>query len=149
MILIDKTKKEKADIISAVDYIEKSCFSVPWSKHSIDSQIFTEGAIFAAAFDDKENPAGFIVGQTVADECELYRIAVCADFRRRGTAAVLMEYFLNECRQRAVKNVFLEVRKENAPARALYEKFGFEAVGVRKNYYTAPPDDAVVYKLEM
>ena len=57
-----------------------------------------------------------------------------------------MEEFLSE---RGVADVYLEVRVSNTPARTLYEKLGFRAVGVRKKYYRLPVEDAVVMKKQL
>ncbi len=148
MILTEKNDIEKSAIISGVKNIENACFSVPWSERSIEGQIFTDGAIFACICENEEI-AGYVCGQTVADECELYRIAVLVSHRKKGYANMLMEYFINECKSKAIKSIFLEVRSSNAPARSLYEKSGFQMLGVRKKYYSDPTEDAVIYKAEI
>ena len=48
-----------------------------------------------------------------------------------------------------VKSLFLEVRENNTAARKLYEKTGFVEVGMRKNYYSNPTENAVLYKMEI
>lgn len=148
MILIKKDDIKKSDIISGVKKIENACFSVPWSERSIESQIFTEGSVFACICEN-DDIVGYVCGQTVADECELYRIAVLDSYRKKGYANMLMEYFINECKNKAVKSIFLEVRSSNTPARSLYEKSGFQTIGVRKKYYSNPTEDAVIYKAEI
>ncbi len=148
MILTEKNDIEKSAIISGVKNIENSCFSIPWSERSIEGQIFTDGAIFACICENGEI-AGYVCGQTVADECELYRIAVLESHRKKGYANMLMEYFISECKSKAIKSIFLEVRSSNTPARSLYEKSGFQMLGVRKKYYSDPTEDAVIYKAEI
>jgi ribosomal protein S18 acetylase RimI-like enzyme len=49
----------------------------------------------------------------------------------------------------ASESVFLEVRESNHPARRFYEKAGFQQSGVRKAYYRDPPEDAILYRLEL
>lgn len=80
-----------------------------------------------------------------ADEAELLRIAVHPQARRRGLARQLLEAGLGELARRGIRRCFLEVRRHNLPARALYERLGFERVGLRKGYY---PDgsDGLVYR---
>lgn len=113
--------------------------------------MFTEGSINAVIRDDKaENkPVGFICGQSVSDECELYRIAVLPEYRHQCIATQLMEYFINKCKSNGIKRIFLEVRCDNEPAKKLYEKHGFSEVGRRRNYYTEPVCDALIYKAEL
>lgn len=150
MILIEKDSNN-TDLCRDIGVIEKECFSVPWTSRSIESQVLTEGAVFALIRDDRSDnrPVGYICGQSVSDECELYRIAVLPAYRKQGTADRLMSYFLGKCRENGIKNVFLEVRCDNEPAKHLYEKHGFCEVGRRRNYYTEPICDALIYKAEL
>lgn len=150
MILIEKDSNN-TDLCRDIGVIEKECFSVPWTSRSIESQVLTEGAVFALIRDDRSDnrPVGYICGQSVSDECELYRIAVLPEYRKQGIADRLMSYFLVKCRENGIKNVFLEVRCDNEPAKHLYEKHGFCEVGRRRNYYTEPICDALIYKAEL
>ncbi|MFR2155431.1 MAG: ribosomal protein S18-alanine N-acetyltransferase [[Eubacterium] siraeum] len=131
--------------------IEKCVFLCRGQSGSIESQVFTEGSINVVIRDDKaENkPVGFICGQSVSDECELYRIAVLPEYRHQCIATQLMEYFINKCKSNGIKSIFLEVRCDNEPAKKLYEKHGFCEVGRRRNYYTEPVCDALIYKAEL
>lgn len=146
MILIDKEKLTPDGITDSVSAIENECFSVPWTKRSIKSQILTEGSVFSLVCTDDGTPAGYICGQCVADECELYRIAVLPAYRRLGAADMLMAEFIAVCQGKGVRSIFLEVRRDNEPAKRLYEKHGFTAVGLRKNYYTEPICDALIFR---
>lgn len=150
MILIEKHNSDTS-LCRDIATIEKECFSVPWTSRSIESQVLTEGSISALIRDDSSDnrPTGYICGQSVSDECELYRIAVLPSYRKQGIADRLMIYFLDKCRESGIKNVFLEVRCDNEPAKHLYEKHGFTQVGRRRNYYTEPVCDALIYKAEL
>ena len=154
MILIEKDNGKDSNssvLCRDIGVIEKECFSVPWTSRSFESQVFAEGSINAVIRDEKaENkPVGFICGQSVSDECELYRIAVLPEYRHQCIATQLMEYFINKCKSNGIKSIFLEVRCDNEPAKYLYEKHGFIKVGRRKNYYTEPVCDALIYKAEL
>ena len=59
---------------------------------------------------------------------------------------MLMSEFIAQCEKNGINSIFLEVRRDNEPAKRLYEKHGFTAVGLRKNYYTAPICDAIIYR---
>lgn len=85
---------------------------------------------------------GFLSLWYVLDEIEINNIAVSKDFRRRGIAAQLLKRMENDFPQ-AVSCV-LEVRESNIPAISLYESFGFKAEGKRKNFYSAPTENAVI-----
>ena len=67
--------------------------------------------------------------------------------RRQGVADALLSTLTGFGRDRLAA-LMLEVRASNAPAIALYEKHGFAAVGRRKNYYSAPREDAILMTLE-
>ena len=154
MILIEKDNGKDSNssvLCRDIGVIEKECFSVPWTSRSIESQVFAEGSINAVIRDEKaENkPVGFICGQSVSDECELYRIAVLPEYRHQCIATKLMVYFINKCKSNGIKSIFLEVRCDNEPAKYLYEKHGFIKVGRRKNYYTEPVCEALIYKAEL
>jgi ribosomal-protein-alanine N-acetyltransferase len=94
-----------------------------------------------------EHVAGFILSRGILDEEELLLIAVDPDCRRRGVGAALMQRFIETAAQRGRRNLFLEMRDGN-PASALYDRFGFEPVGRRRNYYRGAqhgPRDAITY----
>jgi [ribosomal protein S18]-alanine N-acetyltransferase len=93
--------------------------------------------------------AGYIVARDTAGELHVNNIAVRSQYRRRGYGIALLGRVLDEARRRAVTAAFLEVRSSNSAAQALYEKCGFRAIARRPNYYSDPPEDAVVMSLEL
>jgi ribosomal-protein-alanine N-acetyltransferase len=64
-------------------------------------------------------------------------------FRRKGIARALLQHMLDELS--SAYSAALEVRRSNASAIALYESFGFKCVGQRKNFYSLPTEDALLY----
>lgn len=144
MTLIDKSgfnDKTASDVAE----IEKSCFDDSWSKESIIYTVNSEFSVFFALYEDN-NIAGYVIGNIAADECELYRIAVLKEYRRRGYGDVLMKAFTDCAYKRGAGSVFLEVRSKNTPARSLYEKWGFSLIATRKNYYKNPTDNGEIYR---
>jgi ribosomal-protein-alanine acetyltransferase len=89
---------------------------------------------------------GFLVAQHLAPDWELENIVVAPTARRKGLGKRLLDALLAAARETNSNSVFLEVRESNAAARTLYEKAGFVQTGVRKFYYTDPPEDAVLYR---
>ena len=71
-------------------------------------------------------------------------VAVSPDHRRQGIASTLIEALLRRAEELQLSFVTLEVRESNAPAIALYGRFGFTPVGRRKGYYDAPKEDAIL-----
>src|ERR1700761_6902004 len=81
---------------------------------------------------------GFAVSRMGADEAEILSIAVDATYRGRGWSRSLLLTHLGHLAGRGVRTIFLEVEENNQPARRLYERAGFSAVGRRERYYQQP-----------
>lgn len=79
--------------------------------------------------------AGFALLRFLLDEAELMLFAVAPAFRRQGLAMHLLNVAITEARGRGTQRIFLEMRADNDPALALYERVGFVGVGVRRSYY--------------
>ena len=92
---------------------------------------------------------GFLVARAIADEWEIENVVVAPAARRNGLGTALIEECLRLARQQNAGAIFLEVRESNQPARSLYEKMGFRVSGRRPRYYENPPEDALVYRLEI
>lgn len=92
--------------------------------------------------------AAVLVMMDGVDEMHLLNIAVAQTWHGSGLARELMAVLYALCQQRSAQTLWLEVRPSNVRARNLYERQGFEVVGVRKNYYPAPEgrEDALVMK---
>ena len=125
--------------------IERLCFSEPWSEEAL-VYMCTSPVTHAVAVIEKESGRLAAYGgcEYVLDEANIVNIATHPDFRRRGCASALIDELEAFLKEKDVKNVYLEVRESNNSARALYEKMGYRAVGVRKKYYRFPVEDAVV-----
>ena len=123
--------------------LERSCFSPPWSEKSLAEELCSPDAFFAVA-SDGGRILGFCIARIAGGEAELYRIAVREDARRRGTAALLMGSMIRWAEERGAEKLFLEVRAGNRPAVGLYERCGFSVINIRKNYYSAPAEDALI-----
>lgn len=80
------------------------------------------------------------------DTADLLDIAVEPELRKKGIGSALMQFMIDECISRGVKEIFLEVRTTNTGATSLYKKFGFEQISIRKNYYSAPVCDGCVMR---
>lgn len=127
--------------------MEQTCFPGDfWSLDSVKSQLVQPGALYRI-IKVGGCEAGYALGNVVADEAELYRIAVLPEYRRQGLGKELLCGFLNLCREKSAAAVFLEVRSKNQGAIALYKSAGFAPVGMRKNYYK--DDDGLIFRLEL
>lgn len=129
--------------VPQVAALEKLCFSAPWSESSLAAELQNPLSCWLVAMDG-ERVAGYVGSQTVLDETDMMNIAVHPDYRRMGLGQQLVESLLQALNRRGSQCLTLEVRVSNAPARGLYEKMGFSQVGLRKNYYRNPREDACI-----
>ena len=138
--------------------IEWEAISPSWSEGALLGEIGRDDGHFLLAVEDGEDlddgpdggrVAGFSIVRRMADEAELYQIAVHEDFRRRGIADLLLGAGLRDCRDKGALSVYLEVRRSNNAAIHLYRKHGFKTEGRRKNYYSSPVEDAVLMTLDL
>ena len=137
----------KAEHVPQVAQLEKLCFADPWSEMSIASELRSIWSYWVVAVQDNE-VVGYIGSQSSIDESDVMNVAVHPDWRRQGIAEQLIENLIGELKNRGSKALMLEVRASNAPAIALYEKLGFRQVGLRKNYYRNPKEDALILRKE-
>jgi [ribosomal protein S18]-alanine N-acetyltransferase len=92
---------------------------------------------------------GFLMGREVANEAEVFNLAVMPKCRRQGEGGALVSTALEEMRSRGVERVFLEVRESNLGAIAFYERFGFSKIGRRKIYYRDPEEAAITMEKKL
>lgn len=125
--------------------IDRQCVGADgWSAESFKSEAEKENGIVLYAMENGM-VTGLICGYFAADEAEITSVAVAPEYRRHGIAARLMEGYLSTLPE-ITSSIFLEVRESNAAAIGLYEKFGFEKISIRKNFYSYPDENAVVMR---
>ena len=90
---------------------------------------------------------GFITFHQVADFADIHHVEVKVKYRGKGYGSKLMNEFLTLMKSRQVTDVTLEVRADHATAIALYEKFGFKCVFVRRAYYKDGCDGLLMRKV--
>ena len=124
--------------------IEAAVFPEPWSVAVFNSELaLRHGRLYRAAWDGHQL-AGYIGFLIVDDEAHITTIAVAPSHQRAGVASTLIIDGVGTLLAAGVKHLSLEVAADNEPAQALYRRFGFAAVGVRKNYYPVTGQDAIV-----
>ena len=131
-------------LLAEIEALEKRCFSLPWTWDMLLGQLPDDSHEFLATVDEEGKLLGYVGMMTVLDEGYISNVAVAPEQRRQGIADALIAALLERASLRALSFVTLEVREHNEPAIALYEKHGFVPVGLRKNYYEAPAENAVL-----
>ncbi len=138
-------RKMEIDDLPVVLKIENACFRVPWSETGFFTYLIRNDTVFLVA-EEKGEIAGYCGAVCAAEEADVTNVAVGEAYRNRGIGRALLKKLIHEVASRGVRTVFLEVRHGNKPAAALYEHFVFTRVGVRKDYYTQPTEDALVMR---
>lgn len=136
------------DDVPEVLAIEKQSFSTPWSETSFRSELYNRYSITRVA-ELNGIIVGYVCVRYLADECHLLDLAVHPDYRKIGIATMLLNNVMEELRIHGCRFFYLEVRSSNYGARRLYEQAGFKTVGIRKNYYLHPSEDAVIMMFEL
>ena len=128
-------------MLNELENLHRACFpSKPWT-----AQDFAD--LKKSGCDIIASQNGFIVYRAVADEAEIITICVHPDARRGGIASAMLVVAEQDLRARGIKKLFLEVAENNAPARKLYERAGFQQIGVRPKYYDGI--DAIMMEKEL
>lgn len=139
-------RRMREDDVAQVAEIERASFTMAWSPRTFCSLLKRRDAECWLAHDEEGRVLGYAVVWWVMDQAELANIAVHPQARRRGIASQLLDRVLGSMAARGVREIFLEVRASNAAAATLYRRRGFSEVGVRKNYYDLPREDALVLR---
>ncbi len=133
--------------VSQVAALEKRCFSDPWSENSVASELENPLSFWLVA-EEEGQILGYVGSQTVLDETDMMNIAVHPDYRRKGIANRLITELIDGLKRRGSRMLTLEVRASNLAAIALYSSYGFQQIGLRKNYYRNPKEDALILRKE-
>lgn len=140
-----RTERLTPDRIAEAAEIEKLCFSEPWSEEALLYMCTSPNTYAVAVTDISSGKLAAYGGvEYVLDQANIVNVATHPDYRRRGCASVIMQDLEAFLRGNGVCEVYLEVRRSNIGARALYEREGYTVLGVRKNYYRFPQEDALV-----
>ena len=133
----------KLQHIDSLVEIEKASFSKPWSKAGFEAELNNSTAVFLVAVLNGKT-VGYIGFHFIVDEGYIANIAVLPEYRKKGIASSLLRQAIETANEKSLTFLSLEVRKSNESAISLYRKFDFEIVGERKNFYSAPTEDAYI-----
>ena len=135
--------------VPQVAAMERACFSDPWPEQVIAKELENELSLWLCAMDG-DTVAGYIGSQTVLGEADMMNVAVSPAYRRQGIGRTLVFALCEALKTQMQATVLtLEVRASNAAAIALYEDLGFTQIGLRKNYYQHPKEDARILRKDL
>ncbi len=130
--------------ITEIAQLEKECFATPWSETSLKDELTNETARFYV-LRDSEKLLGYIGANNICNEVYITNVAVNGECRGKGYGKILVNHLIKQSATERAFFITLEVRKSNENAIKLYEKCGFKLIGERKNFYSKPTEDALIY----
>ncbi len=134
----------EADFASLFE-IEQEAFTHPWPLEGFTDFLLPWAWILMFG----KKIAGYIFYHGVGDEMVIINFAIRPCYQEMGWGEFLLKESLQKMIANGVRRFYLDVRISNIKARNLYEKFGFRALGTRKNYYTNPDEDAIVMEKQI
>ena len=132
----------EADLDQVVE-LERLAFSHPWSR-KLYADALTSYQCWVVEKDAVH--VGHGVLQLILDEAHLLNIAVAPKVQGQGLGYALLDFLMEKATAQGAKECFLELRESNQSAYRLYERYGFNEIGRRRNYYPAAhgKEDALI-----
>jgi ribosomal-protein-alanine N-acetyltransferase len=129
--------------VEAILAIQSACPEIAqWTMW--DYERVARGEMAGWVAEEDSQVKGFLVARRVMSDLEVLNFAVMQGARRRGIGASLLREAIAWSKTFLAEKAILEVRESNVPALRFYERNGFQVSGRRKNYYTAPIEDALL-----
>lgn len=139
----------KMELIDIPDVfqIEQQNYCDPWTKNIF--QRCLEVGYHAFVLEKEQKIIGYALASMVLDECHILNISIDPRLQRQGNGVSLLDFLLEYAENQGVNKVYLEVRQSNKAAIGLYKRFGFEKIGIRKQYYQTQTgsEDAILLQL--
>lgn len=139
------TREAKIEDCPLLEQIEKSCFKDPWNIDMLESEVISNMTTYNLFLCDKV-VVGYYSYLHIFDEAHIMNVAILPEYQGLGYGNEMMKSLLDLTAEQGLPNVTLEVRRSNVRAINLYEKHGFNLVGVRPKYYM-DGEDALIYWL--
>lgn len=140
----------QASDLDAVLQVEQNAYTHPWTRATFSDTL--QAGYQAQMLLRDQHVLGYFVAMQGVDEVHLLNITVSPQYQRQGWAVVIMQAMHAWARSVSAQWSWLEVRLSNARAIHLYQRQGYQQVGVRKNYYPAGHglrEDALVMSMQL
>jgi len=128
--------------------LEAMIFKSPWSRQSFEHEVSHNSCSLPWVVADRDRIVAYSIVWLIADEMHIGNLAVDPAYQKRSIASWLLQNIINKAGKAKVRQITLEVRRSNSAAISFYKKFAFKIVGVRKNYYEAEHEDALLMSRE-
>jgi ribosomal-protein-alanine N-acetyltransferase len=135
--------------LAGVMAIEGAIYSHPWTRGNFSDSLRAGYQCWVWRLGDEL--LGYFILLVAAGEGHLLNLSIAAPRQRAGHGSALLKEAMRLARARGAQHIFLEVRPTNLAAKALYDRFGFHEVAVRRGYYPADAgrEDALVLTLAL
>ncbi len=135
--------------LESVLRIERSAYEFPWAEAVMRDSL--QAGYECAVYEQSGELTAYGVMSTGAQEAHILNLCVDPCYQRRGIGRLLLDYLIKRAGRLQVSSVFLEVRPSNHIARTLYDSYGFNEIGMRREYYPAHQgrENALVMGLEL
>lgn len=134
--------------VDDVQEIEKSCFSVPWSRNAFLQEISENKCARYMVIECDHRVVAYAGMWLIIDEAHITNIAVHPAYRGKGAGERVTRALMRVAHELGISYITLEVRRSNEIAQSLYRKLGFVDVGFRKRYYEDNHEDALIMVCE-
>lgn len=118
---------------------------VPWVEKQFILDVQSSQSIYFCVYENGQLIA-FLSFRTIFDQLEIDHVVVHPNWQNRKIAQQLCLWLFDYAKTHDVIEIFLEVRQSNHKAHQLYQKLGFEQIALRKAYYHAPIEDALIMR---
>jgi ribosomal-protein-alanine N-acetyltransferase len=131
--------------------IEELSFAHPWHESTFRGEMQHRPISFplVVVHTTLNKIIGYVIFWVIGEDVQINNIAIHPDFRGMGVGEQVLRQVIEQVRFRGARLITLEVRPSNSAALALYKKLGFRLMGIRRGYYTIPPEDALVLGLHL
>jgi len=135
--------------VERVVRIEAEAFTSPWKADTFHTLLERPGAELWVLAEPEAGVVAYAVVWCILDQGELANIAVAGPYRGQGYGSYLLSRVVDVAKERGVESLYLEVRVSNTRPADLYRGFGFKEIGVRRDYYDHPSEDALLMVMRL
>lgn len=136
------------DDLDAIVSLEEESFKSPLSKEEITRELTTNPLSFYLCYEENGVVIGYI-GNWLTDIGSIINFAITKEYRNKGIGSKLLNETIISFRNNNINEISLDVRASNVAAIALYNKFNFKKVFVRKEYYKDKEDAIVMMRSDV
>ncbi|MFC2157368.1 ribosomal protein S18-alanine N-acetyltransferase [Acidobacteriota bacterium] len=140
----------KTDIPEVLE-IERLSFPNPWRQSVFEGEVDNAPIShpIVVIHSRLKKIIGYIIYWQIKEEIQISNICIHPDFRRLGIGEMILKDLIAGAKENGGEYIILEVRPSNTTAKKLYEKLGFQNVGIRHDYYMNPQEDADILALKL